>query len=428
MASQYGTKLDPYRKLRSAFGVRGVRQTVVVTNNPSTIDQNQILLVRFPNLGANDVIVPGTAKLAFNISLTSKDANRTLVNNIGRALVKKIAIKMEGNEIQSIDDADVWLCYNDLWKTTKEREDAVYQGIENANTTALRIGAGNKSTSVAKDKAISDTFGNRFCIPLDFELLETHMPFYQGALSDRLSYEMTFNDYARVIKTANDAVASYEISGIALEFDMVTNADLARMIRNQYETKLSILYDRILRHRRITVNKEDTVWNINLNTPANSMKGILLVFEDIKTAGKDWNRDTEKFYNPKITKVTATIEGIPNQLYASGMLPYQHWNEIRRYFADGQFRTAVGISKEFHLSDVSLSDYLTDNYSLWLDMRSTDDNSLHGTGRRIENGSEGITLQLEKTSEAAGVLNCYVYVVTDASLNIQNGRFVKAAY
>ena len=72
---------NPYRCLREPLGVKGVRQSVVITNNPSTIDQNQQLLVRFPNLGAHDFIVPGTARLAFRISLDSEDANRTVVQN-----------------------------------------------------------------------------------------------------------------------------------------------------------------------------------------------------------------------------------------------------------------------------------------------------------------------------------------------------------
>jgi len=46
--SQRGRKLNPYRQLRSALGVKGIRQSVVTTNNPSTIDQNQMLTVRFP--------------------------------------------------------------------------------------------------------------------------------------------------------------------------------------------------------------------------------------------------------------------------------------------------------------------------------------------------------------------------------------------
>ena len=71
------------------------------------IDQNQDLLVRFPNLGSDDVIIPGTANLSFDIELTSTaDPNRTLVSNIGRAIIKKLAIKFEGNEILSIDNYD----------------------------------------------------------------------------------------------------------------------------------------------------------------------------------------------------------------------------------------------------------------------------------------------------------------------------------
>ena len=76
----YGRKLNPYRKYRDPLGVKAIRQSVVITN---TIDQNQQLLVRFPNLGPSDVVVPGTTRLAFTISLTSTDANRTLVQNIG---------------------------------------------------------------------------------------------------------------------------------------------------------------------------------------------------------------------------------------------------------------------------------------------------------------------------------------------------------
>ena len=90
------------------MGVKGNRQSYIVTNNPSSIDANELLTVRFPNLHANDVIVPGTARLAFNITLNGgTDANRTVVNNLGRAIVKKISVKSEGNEVFSLDDATV---------------------------------------------------------------------------------------------------------------------------------------------------------------------------------------------------------------------------------------------------------------------------------------------------------------------------------
>ena len=73
------------------------------------------MLVRFPNLGSDDIIIPGTVNLSFNAELTSTvDANRTLVSNIGRAIMKKLAVKFEGNEIMSVDDFDVFACYRDL--------------------------------------------------------------------------------------------------------------------------------------------------------------------------------------------------------------------------------------------------------------------------------------------------------------------------
>ena len=86
---EYGKQLNPERSLRTPKGIKGTRQKVIVTHNPSEIDQNQLLLVRFPNLGSDDVITPGTANLSLNIELTSAvDTNRTLLSNIGKAIVK----------------------------------------------------------------------------------------------------------------------------------------------------------------------------------------------------------------------------------------------------------------------------------------------------------------------------------------------------
>ena len=123
---EYRKRLNPERSLRTPKGIKGTRQKVIVTHNPSEIYQALELLARFPNLGRDDVIIPETANLSFNIELTSAvDANRTLVSNIGRAIIKKLAIKFEGNEIMSIDNFDVFACYRDLWKTKSEKRNAI---------------------------------------------------------------------------------------------------------------------------------------------------------------------------------------------------------------------------------------------------------------------------------------------------------------
>ena len=76
------------------------------------------------------------------------------------------------------------------------------------------------------------------------------------------------------------------------------------------------------------------------------------------------------------------------------------------------------------LYDLSLDEYLVNRYALWLDFKMIDENELQGTGRHIENASEGITLQIEKKAESAGALNAYIYLIMDAQLNIQNGAYV----
>ena len=86
---EYGTKLNPERSLRTSCGIKGTRHKVIVTHNPREIVQNQLLEVRFPKLGSVDIIIPGTVKLSFDVELTSTaDPKRTLMSNIGRAIVK----------------------------------------------------------------------------------------------------------------------------------------------------------------------------------------------------------------------------------------------------------------------------------------------------------------------------------------------------
>ena len=187
-----------------------------------------------------------------------------------------------------------------------------------------------------------------------------------------------------------------------------------------------LLYDRILRHRQVPVNKSDTTWNWSFNTPCKCLKGILVLFEE----EKPYTRDSDKFYNPKIQKVSVIVEGKPNQLYTQGMRSFEQYDKICKYFTEGKQKdnNANEIQKHLQLYDLSLVEYLVNKYALWLDFRTIDDNFLHRTGRRIENASEGITPQIEKKAETAGALNAYIYLIVDAQLNIQNGAYVSAVY
>ena len=84
-----------------------------------------------------------------------------------------------------------------------------------------------------KDKAIADAFGNRYCIPLDVEILTSHQPFYPNGLKQPLTFELTFNDHDKVVKST-DTAAQYSITDLTLEYEVVTNRDLAQTIKNKH--------------------------------------------------------------------------------------------------------------------------------------------------------------------------------------------------
>ena len=167
---EVGDKLNPQRSYRKGFALKGIRQHIIKTNNPSAIGPDELLTVHFPDLKENHVIIPGTTKLTLNISLSRTDANRTLVGNLGRNIIRKLVVKLEGNEIISTDDYDILYSYYDCWKSTTEKHSAVFQGIVEAggqteNAIKHRIKAGDKASN-ASDKTVASIFDNKFCIPI----------------------------------------------------------------------------------------------------------------------------------------------------------------------------------------------------------------------------------------------------------------------
>ena len=230
---EVGDKLNTQRSYRKGFALKGLHQHIIKTNNPSTIGPDELLTVHFPDLKENQVIIPSTTKLTFNISVAGTDVKRTLVGNLGRNIIRKLVVKLEGDAIISIDDYDILYSYYDCWKCKTERLNAVFQGIVEAdgqteNAIIHWINATHKENN-AKDQTVASIYDNCFCITLDFEILECSLPLYQYGLGSHLMYKLTFADYSDVIKST-DPDATYTISNISLEFDTIINASLASQI------------------------------------------------------------------------------------------------------------------------------------------------------------------------------------------------------
>ena len=127
------------------------------------------------------------------------------------------------------------------------------------------------------------------------------------------------------------------------------------------------------------------------------MQSLLLLFPDKRN---DFPNKKEELYNPGIKKILTVINGMPHQLFAAGLQVRDIYLELEIYFY-----------KEH--SDATWEDFLTTKFGLWIDTRSSTDNTLHGSGRAV--GKSGILLQIEKAPETNNSdITCYVFNLEDA--------------
>ena len=135
-----------------------------------------------------------------------------------------------------------------------------------------------------------------------------------------------------------------------------------------------------------------------------SLQGMPLLFVDKQN---DFGYENEKFYNPSIKKILTTSNGIPHQLYPGGVLSRDIFPEAKKYFYKPD-------------SDVTWGEILTTKFGLWIDIRSSNDNRIHGSGRTVERS--GILLQIERAADSSdGDLVCYVFSLEDAVAHLNTG-------
>ena len=70
---------------------KGKREDIATVNTPNIAYPGQHFKIIILLGSADHVIVPDTLKMTFDLKLASTDKIRTIVNNVGRTLVKKSA-------------------------------------------------------------------------------------------------------------------------------------------------------------------------------------------------------------------------------------------------------------------------------------------------------------------------------------------------
>ena len=239
--SIYG-ELDPMVKHRTQFAFKGKRENISKVNILNIAYPNQHIDIDIPHDSRDHVIIPDTVKIMFNLDIESTDKARSVVNNVGKALVKKKVLMLGSTDIDTINNSDIYDTYKDLYLSEKEREEKLLQGIQSANGLKACLGAkkadGTAQTLTTQENAIKKTFDKRFSILLDFDFFKH--PVYPYRLKEDLIVRLELNSPEKVILCTGDTSATYKLSDISLEYDAIFDEPYATTIGEMYNSGMSI--------------------------------------------------------------------------------------------------------------------------------------------------------------------------------------------
>ena len=292
------------------------------------------------------------------------------------------------------------------------------EGIQSDDLNRIRSGAGDKKTSgVDEENKLNGVYGTKYRINLDHPILTDHGVFYPQALPNDLVFELTLASAYQVVKGSDASKLGYKLENIQIEYEVIRSKALADEALSTYSSGKDFAYGLVMRERVVPITRgSDTRLNLRVNPQRRSLKGILLLFINPYTAGA---RDTEHYFNPDITKVKVTVNGVPNQVYNEGISGSDMWKELTRYFKP----STNGRPK------MTLAKYLTANkFGLWIDLRSMADTTMHGNGQRLVNTQDGVQLEIERTASGSGTTNCHIFTVSDSQMNIMSRQLESVQY
>ena len=401
--------------LRAMQAERTVKR---ITFDRTEASPGETLYVSVPKLNKSEVLVPGSLAIRFDIDLSGGHANNFLVQNVTRALVDKMVVKFAGTTLEETVGYDIYKIFEDLFLSQEKRDDMILQGIQSEDLCKIRSGAGDKKTSgVAAENKLNDIFGAKYQINLDHQILTDHGIFYPQALYSDLVFEITLAEAAQVVRGSDATKLKYKLTNIQLQYEMIRSKTLADEAESVFNSGKEFAYDHVMRAKVVSIKKgTETRINIKVDAQRRSLKAILLLFIEGYTGG---GRDSEKYVFPDLTKVSVTINGTPNRIFNNGVEEKDMWAEASRFFVKEKNKT----------ENMNLTKFYTgDKFGLLIDMRSMASQAMHGSGTRIVNSTDGVQLEIERDAKGSGVVNCHVFVISDAQFNIMGRQLQSVQY
>ena len=194
----YG-ELDP-------IAFKGKRKHIAKVNMPDIAYPSQHIDIEISRGSRDQVIIPDTVKITFNLDITSTDKAHSVGNDVGRALVKKRVLMLGSKEIDMINNSDIYDTGKDLYLSEKRCEERLLQGIQPANSLKTRVGAkkadGTALLLTTQENAVKKSYDNQFPISLDFDF--SKHPIYHYGLSENLTVRLELNSSEKIILCTGD--------------------------------------------------------------------------------------------------------------------------------------------------------------------------------------------------------------------------------
>jgi hypothetical protein len=240
------------------------------------------------------------------------------------------------------------------------------------------------------------------------------MPLCTDDIEHDITFELTINTKEYVLKYAKET-ADFELKNLKLQYEAIRDEALKHEIEGMLHDGMVFLYDHVHHYRVNEIPKKDTSVNVDIDgVDRRSLKGALLLFQSEFTAGQ---RDSEHFPDPHINNVIFTIDGLPTKVYNPCFQYLHQWNEIFKHFVPEEFKRSQDIHMDIHKY------YGMNRYGFWIDLRSTEDNSIHGSGKKQESNKK-IHMQVTKENQGDGKYQMHIFLVSDARVLFQKKKFV----
>ena len=88
------------------------------------------LYVSVPKLNENEVLVPGSLTLRFDIDISGGHANNFFVQNVTRALVDRLVVKFAGTILQDTVGYYIYKTFEDLFLSQENKDGMILEGIQ----------------------------------------------------------------------------------------------------------------------------------------------------------------------------------------------------------------------------------------------------------------------------------------------------------